>query len=140
MHRADDHTRGLEVSLDAMRAVIAFLRGVGIWIYVERVVRAGLHAGFATDASVAVEVDDAVISFVQRGDGTDRDARSVFAVVASEHREKSSSIRIDALFDVFDPSTKGAQWHLVFGLAGDCARVTADTFAMVYDETVFHLV
>jgi len=99
-----------------------------------------LHAGFATDASVAVEVDDAVISFVQRGDGTDRDARSVFAVVASEHREKSSSIRIDALFDVFDPSTKGAQWHLVFGLAGDCARVTADTFAMVYDETVFHLV
>ena len=140
LDRAYDHTGRLEMSLDPVRAVVTFLRGVGIWIYVERVVWTGLHAGLAADASIAVEVYDPVVSFVQRGDRTDGNARSVFAVVASEHGEKPASIGIGALFDVFDPGTKGANRHFVFGFAGDSAGVAADAFAMVYYKAVFHLV
>src|SRR3989442_921333 len=140
LDRADDHACRLELRLDSVRAEVALLCGVGVWIDVQRVVGAGLHARLAADAAVAVEIDDAVIASEQRSHRTDRNARRVVAMIAPEHREEAPSVGILALLDVLDPSAKCADGNFVFGLAGDRAGVAADAPAMVDDEAVFHLV
>ena len=122
-----------------MRAEVALLGGVGVGIDVQRVVRARLHAGLATDAAIAVEVYDAVVEPVERGHRADGYARGVVAVIAPEHGEETTRVGIFTFFDVFYPGPKGAKRYFVFGLASDCACVTADAFAMIYDEAVFHV-
>jgi len=99
-----------------------------------------LHAGLAADAAIAVEVYDAIVEPVERGHRADGYARSVFAVIASEHGKESASVGILTLLYVLDPGSESAERNFVLGLASDCASVTADAFAMVYDEAVFHLV
>jgi len=99
-----------------------------------------LHAGLATDAAIAVEVYDAVVEPVERGYRADGYARSVVAMIAPEHGEKPASVWILTLLYVLDPGPESAERDFVLGLASDCARVTADAFAMVYDEAVFHLI
>ena len=122
-----------------MRTEVALLGGVRVGINVKRVVGAGLHARLATDAAVAVEVDDSVVAAEQRGHRTDRDARRVFAMVATKHRKESARVGILTLFDVFDPGAKRAKRDFVFGFAGYGAGVTANAFTMIDDEPVFHL-
>src|SRR5262245_48607627 len=122
-----------------MRAEVALLSRVRVRIDVQRVVRTRLHAGFAADAAIAVEVHDAVIAAEQRGHWADGDARRVVAVIAAEHREEASRVWILALLDVLDPGSKGAERDFVFGFAGDRAGVTSDALAVVDDEAVFHL-
>ena len=63
---ADDHTGRLEPDLHPVRAVVALRGRVGVGVDVECVVRAGLHAGLAADAAVAVEIDDPVGPPVER--------------------------------------------------------------------------
>src|SRR5712692_1592474 len=58
--RADDDASGLESHLDPVRAEVALRGRVRLGVNVERVVGAGLHAGLAADAALAVEIDDAV--------------------------------------------------------------------------------
>jgi hypothetical protein len=99
-----------------------------------------LHARLATDAAVAVEIDDAVVEAKQRGHRADGYAGSVVAVIAPEHREESLSVGIFALLYVLDPGAESTKRNFILGLASDSAGVTADAFAMVYDEAVFHLV
>ena len=123
-----------------MRAEVALLGGVGIWIDVQRIVRTRLHAGLATDAAIAVEVYDAVVEPVEGSHRADGYARSVVAVIASENGKESAGVRILTFFYVLDPGPKRPERHLVLGLACDGAGVTADALAMVYDEAVFHLV
>ena len=122
-----------------MRAEVALLGGVRVWINVERVVRASLHARLAPDATISVEVDDSVVASEQRGHRADRDARRVFAMIATQNRKESARIWILTFLDVLDPGSKGAKRDLVFGFAGYRAGVTADAFAMINDEPVFHL-
>jgi len=45
-----------------MRAEIALLGSVCVWVDVKRVVWARLHARLTADAAVAVEIDDPVIT------------------------------------------------------------------------------
>ena len=122
-----------------MRAEVALLGGVGVRVYVQSVVRTRLHAGLATDAPVSIEVDDAVVAAKESCHRTDRYARSVFAVIASEHRKEAASVGEFALFDVLNPRSKSAEWYFVFRLARYSAGVAADTLSMVYDKPVFHL-
>src|SRR5437899_2590752 len=81
---ADDHARGLEPHLDAMGAVVALRGGPRVRIDVERVVGTRLHARLAADAAIAVQVDDAVGSAIERDRRADRHARCRVAVVAAE--------------------------------------------------------
>jgi len=99
-----------------------------------------LHAGFAADAPVAVEIDDPVIASEKSSHRADRYARSVIAVVAPEYREEPPSVRVFALLDVLDPGAKRAKRNLVLGFAGDGTGVASDAFPMVDDKAVFHLV
>jgi len=122
-----------------MRTEVALLGGVGVGIDVQSVVRTGLHAGLATYATVAVEINNAVVAAKQRSHRANGYARSVVAVIAPEHGKETASVGIFAFLDVLNPGSESTERHLVLGLASDCAGVTADTFAMVYDEAVFHL-
>jgi hypothetical protein len=121
-----------------MRAEIALLGSVGIGIDIERVVRAGLHAGFASDATVAVEIDYAVVSFVERRDWADGHAGRILAVVTPEHGKKTASRRVLASLDVFDPGAERADRDFVFAFTCYSAGVTANAFAVIDQESVFH--
>jgi hypothetical protein len=98
-----------------------------------------LHAGLAAYAAIAVEIYDAVVEPVERSHRADGYARRVVAVIAPEHGKETASVWILTLLDVLDPGPERAERDFVLGLASDCACVTADAFAMVYDEAVFHL-
>ncbi len=135
---ADYHAGGFEADVDAMRAVVALGRRVGVGIDIQGIVRTGLHAGFAADAAVLVEVHDAVGAGVERFHGTDFDAGSIGAVVATQHREQPPGIGESAFFHLFDPGAKHPDGYFVFAFTGGGAGVAADTLAVVDDKTVFH--
>ena len=118
-----------------MRAEVALLGGVRVWIDVERVIRTSLHARLAADAPPAVEVHDAVIEPEQRRHRTDRDARCVLAVIAAKNGEEAPGVGVLAFFDLLHPRSKGTEGNVVFRLARDSARVAADAFSVVDCES-----
>jgi hypothetical protein len=97
-----------------VRAVIALLSRVGVRVDVERVIRARLHAGFAADAAVTVEINYPIIAFVQGRDRTDRYARRVFTVIAPEDGKESPRVRVFALLYVLHPCAERAKRDFVF--------------------------
>jgi hypothetical protein len=122
-----------------MRAVIAFLGSVRVRVDIERVVRASLHAGFAADASVAVEIDYAVFAAKQRRHRADGYAGRVVAVITPHHGKESACIWVFALFDVLYPRAKRAERDFVFRFTGDRACVAAYAFSMVNDKAISHV-
>jgi hypothetical protein len=68
-----------------MRAEVTLLSGVCVGIDIKRVVGTGLHARLATDAAIAVEIDDAVVAPEQSSHRTYRDAGRVVAVIAPQN-------------------------------------------------------
>ncbi len=126
----------LEPELRTVGAVVALLGGAGVLVQVERVVGAGLHAGAAADAGVAVEIDDRVRPLVQGDDRADLDAGRLVAVIAAQHREVAPHLREGALLDVLHPGSEVSDRDLVFRLARHRARMAADALSMVDHETV----
>jgi hypothetical protein len=122
-----------------MRAVIAFRRRVLIRMHIQRVVRAGLGAGFTADASARVEIDDTVAAREKRRDGTDFHTRRVGAMVAAHDRKKPARVWKCAFFDVFDPRPIDAERHFVFGFAGDRTGMTTNALAVIDNEAVIHI-
>ena len=122
-----------------MRAVIAFRRRMLVRVHIKRVVRAGLRAGFAADAAARVKINDSVFSRKKRRHRADFDARRVGAVVAAHYGKKPSRVGESSLFDVFHPRSINTDRNLVFRFARDRAGMTADTFAVIYDETKVHI-
>lgn len=135
MRGADDDAGRFEAHIDAVRAVIAFSGSVRLRVDIKSVVGAGLHAGFTTDAAAVVKVDDAILSPVQCRDWTNLDAGCVVTVIAAHHRKEPSRIRELTLFDVLDPSSIDAHWDVVFRLTCNRAGMTADTAAIVDNES-----
>jgi hypothetical protein len=123
-----------------MRAIIALLSSIGIGIDIESIVRAGLHAGFAADAAAPVKIYYGVLPAKEGRHGAYRYAGSVIAMIASQHGKETPGRRIFALLYVFDPGAIGAEGYVVFCFTGDSACVTADTFAVVYNETISHII
>src|SRR5437879_208426 len=72
--------------LGPIRAEVAFLRSVRVRIDVALIVRARDHAGPASNAAVAVEIDDAVAALVERVGRADLRAGRFVALV-TEDRE-----------------------------------------------------
>src|SRR5581483_11578634 len=134
---ADHHARRLQADLRAVGAEVALRRGVRVRINVQRVVGAGLHARLAADATVAVEVHDAVRPLVERHRRADGHARRVGAVIAAQDREEAPRVGELAFLDILDPGTKRSHGYVVLGLAGERASVTADALAVVDDEPEF---
>jgi hypothetical protein len=99
-----------------------------------------LRAGFTADTSAVVKINDSVRASVKRGYRTNLDTRRVGAVITAHHGKKPARVGKFALFDVFYPRSINADWNVVFGFAGDRASVTADTLAVIYYETIIHLI
>jgi hypothetical protein len=57
-------------------------------------------------------------------------------MVATHHAEMAAGVRKLTLFDVLDPGAEDAERNIVLFLAGDRARVTADTAIMIDYEAV----
>ena len=138
MHGADDHASGLDAFLHPVRAVVAFGRRVRLGIDIQGVVGAGLHARFAADATVGIEIDDAVRAQKQRRNRADLHAGRIGAVVAAVNGERTARIGERSLLHVLDPGAVDPQGDVVFRLAGHRAGVTADAAAIVDDKSVIH--
>ena len=120
-----------------MWAVVALLRGVVHRVDVEGVIRTGLHARFAPDTKVGVEVDDAVVAFEKCAGGANGDTRCVRAVITAENGEEPLGVGPGSLLDVLDPGSVDSERDLMLGLACDRAGVTADAEVLIDDEAVF---
>jgi hypothetical protein len=114
-----------------MRAKVALCRRMRVWIDVERIVWASLHARLATYASGVVEVDNSVIAAEQGTGRTYLDAWRSIAMIAAHYPKMPACIRELALLDVFNPGPENAHGHRMLVLAGDCAGVAADTAIMI---------
>ena len=134
----DDDAGRLEPDFGAMRAEVALGGGAVVGIDVNGVVRARLHASFATDAALGVEIDDAVFALVHRGHRADRHAGRILAMIAARDLKDAASVGECSLLDVLDPGAIHGQGDVVLGLAGDSAGVTADALAVIDDESVSH--
>ena len=138
MHRADNDTGRFESLFDSVGAEVAFLDGAEIIVEIQRIVGAGLHTCPATDARVAIDVDNSIRAFLKRIDGTDRDAGRVGTLVATKHREVSADIRELADLRVLDRRPEVTDRNVVLGFAGDRAGVAADAPRLIDDEAVLH--
>ena len=134
--RAHADARRQQLVLDAVRAEVALLGGVGVRIDEELIVRARFHAGAAADAAVAVEIDDPVAALEERVGRADARARRLVALVAQNGKEEAAGVGERALLDGLDPAAVHANGNLVFGFAGDGAGVTSDAFPEVDGEPV----
>jgi hypothetical protein len=119
-----------------MRAKVTLGGRVGRGVYVKSVIRAGLHAGLAADAAVGVKVHHAVVTLVQRRDGTNGNARRPLAVIAAHHREQAAIVGKSALLDVFDPRAVNADGNLMLAFASDGAGMATNALAVIDHEAV----
>jgi hypothetical protein len=132
-----NHNAGwFESHVNAMRAESAFGGSVCLGVEVNRVVRAGLHTGFASDADAWVKLDDAVIALIHRSDRTDAHAWGIGAMIAARHLKAAAHIRIRARLDILDPRPIHTQWHLILRLARGAACVTADALTLVNQKSI----
>src|SRR5690348_12323401 len=83
--RTDDNTCRLQPHLRAVGAIVALGGRIAFGVDVDGVVRAGLHAGFASDATVGVEIHNAVRTLVHGRNGADGDARRILTMIATSH-------------------------------------------------------
>jgi len=107
-------------------------------IDVNGIVRARLHASLTANAALGTEVDDPVFPLVHRGNGTNRHARRVLAVIAAGHLKHAPGIGKRPLLHVLHPGAVHGERDMVFRLARDRAGVAANALAIVDDEPVFH--
>ena len=131
---------GLEALVDAVGAEVALGRGVGLFVDVDCVVGACLHAHLASDAARVVEVDNAVITSEERLGGAALDTRGVGAVIAAQDRHLAGRVGEGPLLDVLHPGAELAHWHLVLGLAGHRACVAADASPLIDGKAVAHAI
>jgi hypothetical protein len=99
-----------------------------------------LHAGLTADTALVVEVDNAVVSAKKRYGGTYFNTRSVIAMVATEHREVSSRIRVAALFNILHPCAIYAHRDVVLFFAGNRAVMTTDATVLIDYKSVSHFI
>ena len=121
-----------------MRTEMTFGRGAIVRVHVNGIVGTGLHAGFAANAAVGIEIDYAVFALIHRGDRTYRDAGRLLAMVAARNLKYAARVGEDALVDVFDPGPVHAYRHMVLGLARHRAGVASDALSVIDYEAVFH--
>jgi hypothetical protein len=83
-------------------------------INVQRIIRAGLHAGFATDAPIFIEIYDAVFPNEEGLHRTNFYTGCISAMVASHHGEQSPGIGKFSLFYLLHPSAVDSNGNIVF--------------------------
>src|SRR5207245_5312325 len=92
----------------------------------DRVVGARGDAGFASNADVLVEIDDAVGTAEHRRRGTRRYARRVIALIAARDLERAARCGELSDIDVLHIRAIDAEGNGVLRFASGAAGVTAD--------------
>jgi len=123
-----------------MRAVITFLSNECIRIYVYRVIRTGLCTCFARNTSAVIKIHDAVIACVECFGRTNFYAWSISAVVTAHYIKEPACVGKLAFFDVFYPCPIYADWNIVFRFTSHRASMATNTFAVINDKAVVHIV
>jgi hypothetical protein len=121
-----------------MRAEMALGGGAIVGIHVNRIVRTGLHAGFAANATLGIKIDNPIFTLKHRRHGTDGDAGRLLAMIATRDLKYATRVGEDALLDVLDPGPVHAHGYMVLGFACHRAGVTSDALAVIDYEAVFH--
>src|SRR5215469_613652 len=116
--RTNDDACGFQVHFDPVRAEVALGSRMRVWIQVDGIIGARLHARFAADTSVRIEIDDPVSTAVQRMGRTYLDTRCIVAVVAPHHAEMPTDIGKLALLYVLYPGPKHTDGNVMLFLAG----------------------
>ncbi len=138
LHRADDDTGRFESLFDSVGAEVAFLYRAEIIVEIQRIVGTGLHTCAATDAGVAIDVDNSIRAFLKRVDGTDRDAGRVGTLVTPKYGKVPADIGELTELGVLDRRPEVADRNVVLGLASDGAGVAADAPRLIDDEAILH--
>src|ERR1019366_7894205 len=125
---------------NAMRAEMAFGRGVPVRVNINGVIGARLHAGLAPNAAGGVEIYNSVSALVHGGYRTDLDAWRLLAVTAASHLEDTPRVRESPLLHILDPRPVDAQRNPVLGFACHGTGMAADALAAVDDHPVSHAV
>jgi hypothetical protein len=121
-----------------MGTEMAFGGSAIVRIHIYRIVRTSLHAGFAANAAVGIEIDNPILALVHRRHRTDGDARRLLAMIAACDLKYPARVGEDAFLDVLDPGPVHAHRHLVLGLACHRAGVASNALAVIDYEAVFH--
>jgi hypothetical protein len=121
-----------------MRAEVTFGGSVRVWIDVQGVIRTSLHAAFASDAAIAIEIDNSVGTAIQRSRWTDLSAWSSVTMVAAHDAEVPTGVRELAFLDVLYPGTKDADGHVVFFFTCHRAGMTSDASILIEYESIAH--
>jgi hypothetical protein len=136
MFGADHNAGGFESHIQTMRAESAFRGGVGFGVKIDRVVRAGLHAGFTSDANAWIKLNDAIVTLIHGSNRADAHAGRVDAMVAARHLKAAAHIGIGTRLDILDPRAIHTKRHLIFGFARGGTGVTSDTLALVDQKSI----
>src|SRR5260370_13374350 len=137
-HGDTDQTSRFQSNFGAVRTEMALGSRAIVRVHIYRIVRTSLHAGFAANAAVGIEIDNSVLALVHRSHGTDRDARRLLAMVAARDLKYAARVGENALLDVLDPGPVHAHRHLVLRFTRHRAGVTSDALAVIDYEAVFH--
>ena len=103
------------------------------------VVRAGSHAGFASDADRFIEINNAVRALEHRGGRTRGDARCVRALITTRHLVRAARLRKDANIDMLNVGSRHRQWYQIFRLARRGAGMAANATGVVNNLGPLHL-
>ena len=85
---------------------------------------------------IAMQIHDTVATTKERAGRADCHARRVFALVAQDGKEQALRVWEAALFHRLDPTAIYADRNVMFSLAGNRARVTADALLQINDKAV----
>ena len=125
--------------INSVGTEVALGRGVGVFIDINRVIGARLHAHFATDTTLVVKVNDSVGANKQSLGRATLQARSVGAMVATHDAHLTGGGGVLPFVHVFHPGAELSDRYVVLGLASDRAGVTPDAGSLVNGESVSHV-
>src|SRR3977135_88516 len=95
--RTHDDASGFQPNFSAMRAEMALGSRAIVRIHIYRIVRTSLHAGFAANAAVGIEIDNPIFALVHRSHRTNSDARRLLAMIATRDLKYTPRIGENAL-------------------------------------------
>src|SRR3989339_688974 len=107
---ANYYTSGFDPVIHPMRAEMAFLSSIGFRVDIDRVVRAGLHTGLASNTQIGVIADNSIVPLGHGGYRANLHTGGIHAMVAAINLKIAPDVGIAAYLGVFDPGAEDPKW------------------------------
>jgi hypothetical protein len=121
-----------------MGAIITFRRRIGFRIDIQSIIRAGLHTGFTSNATITIKIHNAVSTGVKRGGWTYFHTRRIGAMVTAMDRKFTCAVRKLTFFDIFNVSAVYTDRNIKFAFTRYRTGMTANTLPVIYNKSVIH--